>query len=292
MLRAIDFYDFVKNEIQAKPNFHWVKDEVKDISRNAPPDIAGAKDSYRAEYVFDSRIDPAFFQKNDGHTRLLQHFKGWVIRTPDSVFDPNQFTMMDFRLKWKDSTSFTYVLPLSEREALVEFTLFTDHLIENNDYDRMLQLYIETYLPLKQYEITEVEKGVIPMSDFPFQKNNSKHLVKIGTAGGWVKPSSGYAFKNCEKFSHRIASNLKAGKSPADGLFSARFRWYDSLFLDVLNRRNELGETLFSTMYTQNDIQRIFRFLDEETTFPEELRLISKFPQLPFLHALFKKLVR
>lgn len=291
MLRAIDFYDSVKKEIHEKPNVRWVADEVEEIGGNNLLRIKGKSGGYEAQYVFDSRIDPSFFQKNDGYTRLLQHFKGWIVRTPEDAFDPARFTMMDFRLKWRDSASFTYVLPLSAREALVEFTLFTGSLIEDEDYDRMLRQYLETHLPSIPYEILEVEKGVIPMSDFPFQKNNTNRLMKIGTAGGWVKPSTGYSFKNCEKFSRRIVENLKAGKAPAHGLFSPRFRLYDSLFLDVLNRRNELGEALFSIMYARNPIQRIFRFLDEESTLWEEFKIIRQFPQRPFLEALFRKII-
>ena len=33
--------------------------------------------------------------------------------------------MMDYRLKDGEQTTFTYVLPFSKKEALVEFTYFT-----------------------------------------------------------------------------------------------------------------------------------------------------------------------
>lgn len=85
----------------------------------------------------------------------------------------------------EDLASFTYVLPTSKRSALIEFTLFTTALIEDSDYDLMLKKYIESILNINNYKIKEVEKGVIPMTNFPFHKANTKWVTKIGTAGSW-----------------------------------------------------------------------------------------------------------
>lgn len=292
MLHAIDFYDFAKIEISAKSNFTWQRDKVLAVEQGEPLRIVGKAGSYLATHVFDSRITPDFFQKDDQYTRLLQHFKGWVIRTPQPAFDPSRFTMMDFRLLWPDSTSFTYVLPLSEREALVEFTLFTPEVIADEDYDYMLQRYCEEILSLRKFKIAEAEEGVIPMSDFPFEKYSKGRHIRIGTGGGWVKPSSGYSFKNCERNVALILKNLKAGRPANRGIFSKRFRFYDSLFLDVLYRQNEIGPALFATMYARNDVQTIFRFLDDQTSPGEDIGIIMKFPQLPFLRSLSRHLLR
>jgi hypothetical protein len=72
--------------------------------------------------------------------------------------------MMDFRIKHENSTSFSYVLPVNSREALVEFTLFTKYLLPENDYDPYIKEYISTYISKEEYSIKEVEFGVIPMS--------------------------------------------------------------------------------------------------------------------------------
>ena len=50
------------------------------------------------------------------------------------------------------------------------------------------------------------------MTTYPFYKGSTKNITKIGTAGGWVKPSTGYSFKNCEKYSLRILDNIKERK--------------------------------------------------------------------------------
>ncbi|MEZ4930894.1 MAG: lycopene cyclase family protein [Saprospiraceae bacterium] len=254
--------------------------------------ITGTNKTYTANLVFDSRIPTEFFNTEDPYTRLLQHFRGWVVRTPEDRFDPDNFTMMDFRLQWPGTTSFTYVLPFTKREALIEFTLFTPSLLQQDDYEKMLRRYCQEILAIHDFDILEIEQGVIPMSDFPFNRYSTDRQLKIGTAGGWVKPSSGYSFKNCEKNAQQIVDNLKQGRPVGHGLHRSRFRWYDSIFLNVLNRRNDLGPGIFSDMYFKNDIQKIFAFLDEESSILDDIKMFQKFPKRLFLKSLLHHISR
>lgn len=289
MLHGIDFYNHAKSKIKAS-SIVWVQDEIAEITESENITVKGLASTYLAKHVFDSRIDKTFYNANDNHIRLLQHFRGWYIETENECFDDALFTMMDFRVKHKDSASFTYVLPTSKRKALVEFTLFTPALIGSDEYDKILLQYINTILKPGAYKITQIENGIIPMSNFPFQKKNTKCITKIGTAGGWVKPSSGYSFKNAERFAQAIVNNIKAGNQPAKGIAISRFRKYDTIFLDILANKNNLGEAIFTQMYLNNPAHQIFKFLDEETSFVEDLKIISSFKPKPFIQAFFKQL--
>jgi lycopene beta-cyclase len=292
LLRSLDFYRYAKHEIQQSPSFKWVQDDVVSVKEGSSIQIQGSSGTYFAKHVFDSRIDSSFVNRQDSYFRLQQHFKGWYIETEHDTFDPSQFVMMDFRLQWKDATSFTYVLPISSRHALIEFTLFTSYLIDSDGYDGILQQYIQDILKIDNYSIKEVEFGVIPMSDYPFETHHTKGITKIGTAGGWVRPSSGYSFKNGDRFSKQIIENIKNGKSPSTGIATGRFRKYDTLLLDILVNRNELGSSIFSTMYRENKIIQILEFLDEQTTLLQDLKIIWKFRWAPFVIALVKKVLR
>ncbi|MBI1228318.1 MAG: lycopene cyclase [Bacteroidetes bacterium] len=296
MLRGLDFYRFAKQELAAAPNITWLTEEVVKVANGEPIRIVGRQGEYSADWVFDSRLPEEFLalQPSPSGARryVLQPFKGWVVRTPDDRFDPTRFTMMDYRLRWRDTTSFTYVLPMSAREALVEFTLFVPTLPLAEVYEEMLRQYFDKILKIKDFEIVETEFGIIPMTDFPFEKYSVGKHIRIGTAGGWVKPSSGYSFKNCERNSQKIIENLKAGRPANTGLFSSKFRFYDSVFLGVLQAQNKLGPSLFNDMYAKNDIQKIFAFLDNETTLTEDLGIISSFPKGPFLQSFFNLLTR
>jgi lycopene beta-cyclase len=290
-IRSEDFYAAARRQIEKANHITWIKADVTDVIDGAPAQIETSSGPFRANHVFDSRIDPSFFQNDDGHIRVLQHFKGWFIETQNEVFDPNEFVMMDFRVRWKNTTSFTYILPVSKTKALVEFTFFSPKLEEEYVYDQMLEKYLELHLDTGGYEILEKETGVIPMSNFPFHKFHQTAITKIGTAGGWVKPSSGYSFKNAERFSKQVVQNIKKGLSPGHSIGKKRHRKYDTLFLDLLFRTNDIGPELFTDMYTKLPSHLIFKFLDEETTIPEEIRIVSVFRAAPFLKALLRQWV-
>ncbi len=290
MLRSIDFYEYAKRKISASSQFQWVEEDVQEVVNGDPIQINGLRSFYTAEMVFDSRIPTDFIKAEDSYTRILQHFKGWVIKTDYDAFNSDRFTMMDFRLIWPESTSFTYVLPLNKREALIEFTLFTSSLLQKNDYEVMLQSYINDILKIQEYEIVEHEQGLIPMSDFPFENYSVGNHIRIGTGGGWVKPSTGYSFKNCERNSRKLIANIKLNKQPNDGLIKMKFRIYDILFLDVLYRQNYRGPELFNIMYTKIPVQTIFAFLDDQTNFKQDLSIMFRFPWTPFLFSVVKKI--
>lgn len=292
MIKSIDFYSFAKKEIASSPIFEWVTDSILSVKKTTCFTIQGERSEYTADFVFDSRIPEEFTNSADPYTRLLQHFKGWVIRTEEDTFDPAQFTMMDFRLLHPETTSFTYVLPFNKREALVEFTLFTESLLHDEEYDIKLKEYIKDILKITNYQIIEEEKGVIPMSDFPFEKYSTKNQIRIGTGGGWVKPTTGYSFKNCERNAKKIVENLKLGRDANEGLISKKFRLYDTLFLDILKRKNYMGPALFETMYSKISVQKIFSFLDDQTKFKEDLSIMSKFRSSHFMYAFTKYISR
>jgi len=197
--------------------------------------------------------------------------------------------MMDYRIKYPEATAFTYILPYTERKALVEYTFFSPFLTEDKIYDAKLQLYFEEILKTKDFEIKSTETGVIPMTDFPFDKENTRQITKIGTGGGWIKPSTGYSFKNTEKRILKIIENIKRGKMPGEDLINDNFRKYDAIFLDVLARNNQKGEEIFTKFYTRNSPQEIFRYLDEETSVIEDLKIMMSLNSFDFIESFFRK---
>ena len=69
-----------------------------------------------------------------------------------------------------------------------------------------------------------------------------------------------------------------------------RFWFYDLLFLDVLATHNAYGHELFRMMFQKNTPEVIFKFLDEKTSFWEEIRIMISFPIPLFVKALWKRL--
>ncbi len=288
MIRSIDFYQYAREKINASNQIQWINDKVLSIDDDK---AIGEKASYLGSYIFDSRIDSNFFSDKKS-IKLIQHFKGWTIETKMDFFNPSQFIMMDFSIIHEGSCCFTYLLPYSTKKALVEFTFFTPQLVEDSTYDQLLKEYLNQKLGIIDYTLLEEEKGQIPMSTYPFHQSNGKHYLKIGTAGGWVKPSSGYSFKNTEKKVGQILDSLKEGKPLEKGLKNSRHEFYDHIFLRILQDENHLGNQLFKQMYSRNSAAAIFKFLDEESKLLEELKIINSFDKAPFLRSLKKFLIK
>tara|TARA_R100000789_G_C3009413_1_gene150902 strand:- start:231 stop:1367 length:1137 start_codon:yes stop_codon:yes gene_type:complete len=287
MIKAKDYHQKLQDEIEESGDIEFITDEIQKIDP-VTMKAKGQKKSYGATHFFDSRVDPSYLESKK-YTTIFQHFKGWEVETEKPVFTPDSFTMMDYRIKYPDATAFTYILPFTEKKALVEYTFFSPFLTEDKVYDEMLQQYFEKILKTKDFQIKSTETGVIPMTDFPFNKANTKQITKIGTGGGWVKPSTGYSFKNTEKRINRIIKNIKSGKIPGENLINEKFRKYDAIFLDVLTQNNQKGEEIFTKFYTKNSPQDIFKYLDEETTVSEDLKIMFSLYSFDFVKSFFRK---
>ncbi|WP_298760098.1 lycopene cyclase family protein [uncultured Psychroserpens sp.] len=289
-IRAIDFYTQAKAILKHQQNIHFIQDTVTSVVEEGNVIVSTNLNVYSASHVFDSRIPKDFYERSKQCISLIQHFKGWVIKTETEVFDDEKVTMMDYRLKDGKQTTFTYVLPFSKTEALVEFTYFTENVVAETTYDHYIKNYIKEYLNIDHYNILETEMGQIPMTNFAFETYNTSKVTKIGTGGGWVKGSTGYSFKHTEKKVAQIISNLKDNKLPSKGLFKKKYKFYDKIFLKVLKDENHKGEWLFEQFYSKNSTQTMFRFLDEESTFSEEISIMTSLFSWSFIKAFFKTL--
>ena len=167
-----------------------------------------------------------------------------------------------------------YVLPQSETEGLVEYTLFSANTLEKVEYEMAIKDYIQNKLGATNYEITEVEQGNIPMSCFDFTRQNTNRYLKIGIAGGWAKASTGFTFYNSTKKVKKLVHYLKSGQPLSKFGRKSRFWFYDLIFLDVLHQNNHLGSHVFQTMFRKCATQDILQFLDEDTTLWQELKII------------------
>ena len=230
-----------------------------------------------------------------GVVNLLQHFKGLIIDTTEHQFDPHHANLMDFRTDQQHGTTFFYVLPLSTNRALVEYTLFSPALLSTEQYDEALGDYISNTLGIKNYRIVEEEFGIIPMTNYRF-KFYDRGLYNIGTAGGQTKGSSGYTYQFIQKRTAQLASILTRDSNWSGvekklrvlGKTPARFHFYDHVLLNVLHNHYLPGNQVFTRLFERNSAHQVFRFLDNETTLPEELKIISSLPTWPFLKAALK----
>ena len=291
MIRGIDLYQHCFREIKQQKNIEILYGEVTQaIVHKEGITIHINGEMLHLDYatIFNSILPKE--TNAPGIINLLQHFKGWVIESSQAAFDPAKAIFMDFRVGQKDDTTFAYLLPLSKTKALVEYTLFSKEVLEDAVYETELKNYVENILQLKEYHVIEKEFGVIPMTNRKFSFYESSYRYNIGTAGGQTKASSGYTFQFIQKQSQFIVDSLIKGSSlkqiPST---PKRFRFYDNTLLHILYHRKIQGKDIFSRMFTKNDPIQVLRFLDNESTLTEELKIISTLPTLPFLKAALKQ---
>jgi lycopene beta-cyclase len=127
------------------------------------------------------------------------------------------------------------------------------------------------------------------MTNHKFPSNQNK-IINIGTAGGQTKGSSGYTFKFIQKNSKAIVDQLIKSGSPIVNTSSKRFQFYDSILLNVLANKKLSGRQIFTPIIKKNKPQHLLRFMDNESTLSEDLKIISSLPTLPFLKAALKQL--
>jgi lycopene beta-cyclase len=161
--------------------------------------------------------------------------------------------------------------------------------LTKDEYETEIQNYIHE-LGISDYEIIEKEHGNIPMTSYPFWDHNTKNILNIGSAGGWTKASTGYTFKNTCKKSKALVQFLQSENDFRKFHKKDKFWFYDLLFLDVLDRRNDLGSTIFSGLFQKGNPSLILKFLDEETSIIEDLKVIWKCPKGLFTRALLGRI--
>jgi lycopene beta-cyclase len=113
--------------------------------------------------------------------------------------------------------------------------------------------------------------------------------MAIGTLGGMVKPSSGYAFTRIQADSAAIVRSLLHAGHPFDVPASPQFyRTCDALMLNVMACHGDQAKPIFTAMFKNNPIERILRFLDETTSPRENLAMMASLPAWLFVRAWFE----
>lgn len=292
MIKGLDFYNLIFEVLAKQENITFVNNKITDFQELGNHCIVKTKtESFTCNQIFNSIYNPEIVKSQTKFPLLQQHFVGWFIKSKQKVFNPDQATFMDFSVAQNGNTRFMYVLPTSETEALFEYTLFSRDLLSKSEYENAIQEYLKN-LGITEYEIVEKEQGNIPMTCYPFWKHNTKNILNIGSVGGWTKASTGYTFKNTTKKSKALVAFLSKETDLRKFHKTNKFWFYDLLLLDILDKKNELGSSIFSALFKKGNPSLIFKFLDEETSVCEDLQVIWKCPKMLFIKAVFRRIYK
>lgn len=290
MIRSETFYASLWRAIQSKTNINFIEDKVNEVVElKEGAQVLAYEENYFGSKVFNSLPKPDLYETQNKYPVLQQHFVGWFVKTKTSMFNHNVATFMDFTVAQNSNTRFMYVLPIDKTTALFEYTLFSKDFLKPSEYEDAIKSYLKIK-GITEYDIIEKEKGAIPMTAFKFSQLSSKHVLNIGTIGGWTKASTGYTFRNTSKKTQELVHFLKSEKDLTRFYKKSKFWFYDLIFLDVLANYNEEGAALFSSMFKKGNVKTIFKFLDEESSLWEDLKIILSVPPKRFIQSFFKRL--
>lgn len=288
-VNSLEFYKEVLKRIQQNPNVtfkyeqvHAIYDTPKGVEVHTEHSI------FEGKWAFNSII-PKLTDIPEHTIFLKQHFVGWRIVADYPIFDPAVATLMDFRVVQKEDVRFVYILPFTEREALVEFTVFSQHAWTREKYHRELSQYIQNELSIRSYHIKEEEFGIIPMTNYSFARKTGKHIINIGTSGGFTKPTTGYTFKRIQEDTQKIAESIiESGHPHYSRSGKWRYQFYDNLLLYIIQKNPQKVHYIFNQLFRNNSIRKILRFLAEDISFIQDLSMLVRLPWTPFFQAIWK----
>ena len=287
MIQGIDFYQYVSDFAKGFDNVEWVASKILSIdSINA--------NSARVNWEGGTAIADYVFSSINGEriqSKLWQHFKGNVVEFDVPVFDKSVARLMDFNVPQMDATAFMYLLLLTEKKALVEYTLFSPTILETAEYDLVLNAYMEEHYKGQAYTIVHTEQGAIPMTTKKMTSTIS-NVISIGTMGDAVKASTGYAFQFIQKQTQQIVSQLKLNQALNPAVHHTRHQFYDAVLLYILEHQKMAGDEIFARIFKKNRAATVFKFLSNTSTLLDDLKIMSSLPTPIFLPAAIKVLFR
>jgi len=269
------------------PKIRFIEDrvrEIHDLGERRSAVVVTERGELPARFVFQS----CFPLGASGKARypLRQHFGGWEIETELPQPDSDVVTLMDFSTTAPGEVSFSYVLPLSPYRRLVEHTVFSPQPEPRGVYDEAVRAYLERHV-IGSFRCVQKEYGVIPMEERVLGQRHGQNVWNLGAMGGMTKPTTGYTFVRSQRQARHLAETLLfAGEPRPLPPPPRRFRFYDTVLLQLLYRRPEVGVSVFESLFAHHRYSDVLRFLDEGTRLGEEVRFFRHMPLLPFLGAL------
>ncbi len=286
MIQGIDFYQYISAFAKGFDNVEWIASKILSINTaHGGARVQWEGGAANADYVFSSihgdRIQSA----------LWQHFKGIVVEFDDAVFDKSVARLMDFNVPQMDATAFMYLLPMTDKKALIEYTLFSPNILETAEYDLVLNTYMEEHYKGQTYNIVHTEQGAIPMTTKKITSSTSS-VISIGTMGDAVKASTGYAFQFIQKQTQQIVKQLKLNQTLDASVHYTRHQFYDAVLLSILEHKKMAGDEIFARIFKKNDAATVFKFLSNTSNLIEDIHIMLSLPTQIFLPAAIKVLFR
>ncbi len=288
-VRSIKFYETIKKKIS---NYAYITLRLNETiisikNKKNYYEVITNKNIYLAKNVLDTRPNINIYEKKPF---LHQCFVGYEIKSEEKINlkKSNAYLMHNMHTS-KDKFYFEYILPFKKNTYLIELTTFTKKDLPLKIIEKKLKIVLSKYFN-KPYQIIRKEYGKIPMG---FINNkmikNKKNYFVSGSLAGSIRPSSGYAFVDIQKWSEKAAYSLKT-KGNIETLEKREVikKFLDKIFLKAIS--SDISKTPQIFYYFSKNISSItfIKFMLGEANLLDYFRVIYAMPKRIFLKCLIK----
>jgi lycopene beta-cyclase len=244
---------------------------------------------FHCQHLFSTALNHSQLELLRKKDLLKQSFYGWWIEAQIPEEISHTAMLMDFEIPQEQKCQFVYFLPFPGGKALVELTRFGVEPIETIQAPPLLEKWLRSR-GITDWKILEVEMGSIPMSvDLGTKASEGKRVTSIGTAGGLIKPSTGYGFHRMHQHAQAITAKLAmAGGTESIHPPHQRFKFYDQILLNLLVRKPQEGKKIFQSLFKRIPCERTLDFLEEKTSFWQEISILASLPFGLFVKSFFQ----
>jgi lycopene beta-cyclase len=277
MIRGDDFFSESLQELEQRGVvFRWSCTSVEIIGNSIRAD--GEPKSFDA--VIDAAFDAATAQAT-----LWQSFAGVWVNMREPSFDPNIAVLMDLQESSADSpVSFLYILPTSERTALIEHTTFSLYPMTIEYHLQRCLSWLERHHPGKG-QPGATEYGRIPMG-LQTSRRSGDHVV--GSMAGVIRPATGYAYLRAQEQARQVARNILEHTGPRPSPYPSWLTLADSLFLRALRNAPEKGRQIMERLLSRAHGDSLIAFLSGDLTPLDALSVCLSVPKVTMIRSLLR----
>lgn len=293
LLESTKYYSFIEKEIKQFPNITCIEDDVLNIQNNEGlPKVRTAKETYTADFVFDSTFSR---ETESTSQKLFMQGLGATVTTKENAFDPGVITFMDFRGSPEKELLFFYLMPFTEKQAIIDVAHITSDVSHNvaSEHERLVHTYLRDVLHIKHFSFDKKKFEKIPLIDLHINRLSGDRILRIGAAGGLIKKTTSYGFINILKDSEMIVKSLsKYGDLRKLYAPSKMTRDIDSAMLDLMQKNPVAVKKMYSELFgkpVKGDT--ILAYLNDELSPLESIKLITRVNPKPMAEIFQKRVI-
>ena len=278
IVKRSEWYDFCKNEASVKS----VKFIAENIEEKNGIYYKDNREAISSDYMFDCRT------KSFESKVYKQQFKGFLVQVNQDIFDSSTVNLMDFRCNQESGIQFIYLLPFSNRLALIEPTTYSYDTQNDDFYLNTLNEYMLEIYNVKNFKILNEEKGTIPLALLP---DDNSPAIQVGVRGNANRPASGYTFYFIQLQVKKAFDCIIKSKDKFNlNIHSLLIQFLDKVFLDVLKSNPKLAPKIFISFGKSLTGNELANFMTNKIKIKSLLGMIINLPKAPFIKSFFRSL--